>query len=83
MPVAEYLGSKGSDYTMVVGAGVFKFTAGEPKEVSPAVALRLGKVTDGQDQPLFRIDEMPEIVEHNKEEKQSGDGPKQLSLLEV
>jgi hypothetical protein len=51
------------DYTLVTGKRRFVFTGGVPREVSPAVAILLGKLKkDSRGNPLFKVEDLPTIV---------------------
>jgi len=63
MPKVTLLRDEWSDYMLVVGTNTIRFVGKKPKEVSPAVAIACEKRNEGLRKPLFRIEDMPDVVE--------------------
>lgn len=61
-PKATLLGQPWETRTMVFGKRRIVFQGDQPREVPVAIALVLGKRKKADGKPLFRIDELPEIV---------------------
>jgi hypothetical protein len=57
------LGKPGSTYTIMYGSRDYMFAAGYPRKVPVAIALEARKRKDGKGQPLFGVEDLPEIVQ--------------------
>ena len=57
------LGKPGSTYTIMYGSKSYMFAAGYSRKVSVVIALEARKRKDGKGQPLFEVEDLPEIVQ--------------------
>ena len=70
MPKVTLLRPENKDYTMVRGSTMLKFIGGQSKDVSVAVALTAKKITE-KDRPLFKIEDVPELVKSENQAQNS------------
>ncbi len=62
MPKVTLLADEWESYSMAFGKRMFEFHGGQPVDVPVAVALEAKKRVTREKQPLFRVEELPEII---------------------
>jgi hypothetical protein len=92
MPTSKVtlLGKPGNTYTLVHGQKSYMFGAGSPRKVPLVVALIAKKKMDRRGNPIFRVEELPEIIEGkgeklkkaNPKKQNAPTGDRQMSLME-
>ena len=64
MPKVTLLAEPWTNYTLIHGMASYEFHGGEPLDVPVHAALICSKKRDQKGNCLFKIDDMPEVVEH-------------------
>lgn len=67
MPKVTLLSAEGSRYDMMFGTAKYVFRGGRSALVPVAVAIACKKRLNAKGKPLFKVEEMPTIIEPVKE----------------
>jgi hypothetical protein len=52
----------GAEYYLIFGTATYRFRGGRPQEVPVAIALEAKRKVGHKNKPIFRVEEMPEIL---------------------
>jgi len=73
-----------TSYHYIYGNGSYEFKGGIPKSVPVAVALILKKKVNDNNEPLFKVDNLPIVIKNKSEQNVAGKPkPHQLRLNDV
>jgi len=80
MPKVTLLLDRWSNYTLAFGKGTFDFRGGRPKEVPVAVALEASKRKTDDGKPIFKVEDLPDIIEPHSVTEGDVQGPAEQNV---